>query len=120
VVDVVPAKQHTLLPFSINSRSHSATSTACRWNSALYESSSFVHLFKISSIVLFFKDDGVGTVTGLADCAVVVVGVAVVDAPETVGLVVKVGANVEGAVGADAAEASVKGHLLDMILRARL
>lgn len=97
----------TLLPFSISSRSHSATSTACRWNSALYKSNSFVHLFNISSIVLFFKDDGVGTVTGLWGAAGVAVVVPVAVAPETVGFVVNVGAK-EGAALLVAAEEAIK------------
>jgi hypothetical protein len=46
-------------------------------------------------MVLFFSDDGVGTVTGFAGAVDAVVGAAVVGAPETVGFVVKVGANDE-------------------------
>jgi len=58
-------------------------------------------------MVLFFSDDGVGTVTGFAGAADAVVGAAVVDAPETVGLVVKVGAN-DGVVLLAGAEVAVK------------
>jgi hypothetical protein len=64
-------------------------------------------LFNISSIVLFFKDDGVGTVTGFVGAPGVIVVAVVAGAPETVGLVVRVGANV-GAVLPAMAEDAVK------------
>jgi hypothetical protein len=59
---------------------------------------------------LFFKDDGVGTVTGFVGAPGVIVVVVVAGAPETVGLVVRVGANV-GAVLPAMAEDAVKSTI---------
>jgi hypothetical protein len=57
-------------------------------------------------MVLFFSDDGVGTVTGFAGVVVAALVTVVEDAPETVGFVVKVGAN-DGVVLLAAAEVAV-------------
>lgn len=56
-------------------------------------------------MVLFFKDDGVGTVTGLFDwlAGAAVEGAVAEGAPDTVGFVVKVGAKEVGAVAVEVA-----------------
>ena len=64
---------HTLLPFSISARSHTATSLANLLNSRTCVSRSADHLLTISSIVLPLSMDGGGTEM-FADTVVVVKG----------------------------------------------
>lgn len=58
--------KHTLLPFSIKARSHTATSPANLLNSRTCTSNSDDHLFTISSMVFPLSADGGGTTTEVA------------------------------------------------------